>query len=572
MIEQLLETELTGKNGTFKVKNLPLDAQIEFLTSETNFPVFASKESKLWRLEHLYWIINKNQQKVLFKLNSGQKHFFENILEKGYKRIIICKSRQIGFTTLIAMYFLDEVLFTPNTEALQIFHTIKDATDIFSRKIKFSVNNLSQNIRNLVEMNTKRANRIEFGYGDNSTSAISVSGSGRSGTYNMLHISELAKLSKNFPERANEVITGTMPSLPQGSLCIIESTAEGMNGIFYEIFSNAWKRRHLITPQSSRGEFYPVFYNWQFDTEEVEKANQSGILSIEEMEEGEVDWNQYQIDFGLSNAEISYYYLKWLQLNKDLDRLHQEYPTTELECFIGTGANFFSLKRIFNYMQGINDKLWTRYSFLNNEFYVDKDGDMWIKQEPENGKQYIIGGDVAQGLEHGDNSALTVIGLDKEIKAFYRGHCEPDVLSKLAQVLGRKYNNALLVIESNMDGNWVNSDIVNSNYPNIYLRTSFDDITKTMTSSYGWNTNSNTRKNLLDNMKVWFNSRTEINCRLLLEEMQFFVRNKNGKPMSISPNKDDFIMATGIALAVIGLRKDVLKDVKPKSLLDFVYA
>lgn len=57
---------------------------------------------------------------------------------------------------------------------------------------------------------------------------MTVSNSGRSGTHNRVHVSEFAKLCAKYPAKADEIITGTIPSVPANGRMDIESTAEGM--------------------------------------------------------------------------------------------------------------------------------------------------------------------------------------------------------------------------------------------------------------------------------------------------------------------------------------------------------
>lgn len=478
---------------------------------------------------------------------------------KGYLRAIILKSRQLGFTTFIAIFFLDEIIFHPNAEALQIAHTVIASKEIFNKKIKFAISNLPKCMfdTGLVSLNQMRAARAEFSYDDGSTSAHSTAATGRSGNYRYLHISELAKLARAFPDKAKEVIDGSIPAVPIDGMVFIESTAEGQNSIFYEMYMNAYRRKDKITPQLSKAEYLPVFYNWSWDDEEIDKANKDGSIPYEDMEESEIDWRQFAEEYGYDNRQMTYYYLKWIQANKDIDKLHQEYPTTELEAFVSSGANFFNLRKINDFYNKIDleaEQEYKRYSFIDGKIIPNPQGELYIKEEPIPGKLYVLGGDVAQGLATGDYSTFFVLGADKRICAFFRGHLEPDEYSKLVRIMGARYGNCLLAIESNADGNWVNSDIVNNNYPNIFLRTSYDDITKTMTQSYGWRTDVNTRKNMLDGARVHFNSLTELNCKLLLQEMMIFVRNKRGKPEAAlgRDNHDDLIIAWSIAIAALG--------------------
>ena len=205
-----------------------------------------------------------------------------------------------------------------------------------------------------------------------------------------------------------------------------------------------------------------------------------------------------------------------------------------------------------------------RYDFINNTLVESNDGDLIVYQEPVPGKRYVIGGDVAEGLTTGDYSVAVVVGYDKEIKALYRGHLEPDEFSRLLRTLGYKYNTALLAVEFNKDGNWVNTDLNINNYPNIYLRTQVDDITKTVTKSFGWLTTRNTRDFALGEAKRHFNA-ASINCKPLLEEMKTFVRNKRGKPEAAPGQHDDVVMAWSISIGVLQGKNDTKDETKVSS-------
>src|SRR6185295_4737965 len=91
-------------------------------------------KNKRWRMDNLYWIITKDGKKVPFQMNRAQLHFFENYLSipgKIYHRHVVLKARQLGFTTFIDLFILDEILFNTNKEGLIIAHKVQDATEIF---------------------------------------------------------------------------------------------------------------------------------------------------------------------------------------------------------------------------------------------------------------------------------------------------------------------------------------------------------------------------------------------------------------------------------------------------------
>lgn len=568
--------EAVMNGAKVRVNTLPTELQADYLIS-TAFNFFISKENKLWRIENLYYIITKDGTKTLFKLNRAQRDFVTRYLyaPKPYKKLIILKARQLGFTTLISLWFLDEIIFNPNTEALQIAHTLKDAGELFNRKISFAIKNLYSCVLDLLVMSQKSAKKIQFEYedeaGGKSISSFTVSNSGRSGTNHLLHISELGKLAKLYLGRAEEIVTGTLPSVPANGTAIIESTAEGQSGLFWELYSKSMKRRALITPEMSSIEFYPVFYNWTWDDEEIERTiAQTGIIPIAAMKECEIDWTEYQEEHSLSPKELSFYYAKFMALNEDIDKLHQEYPTTEMEAFIGSGSNYFSLRKTAELYEKCNDN-YKRYDYINGEFVADDKGPLYVYEEPAQGRIYIIGGDVAEGLLDGDFSTAVVLGFDKNVKAVYQGHIEPDEYSKMVQKLGKWYNTAMLAIEFNKDGNWVNTDLQISGYTNLYIRVAVDDITKVVTKSFGWLTSKKTRDMMLGEAKKHFNATTTLNCRPLLEEIMSFVRDKRGRPSAAHKKHDDLVMAWCIAVAILQGKREEMQKTEGKSLMQVIF-
>jgi len=570
-IEQLLNvsTELNGKPVI--VSKLPIDLQVDYLI-EKHFDVFIHKDSTLWRLQHLYSIMTKDGRKDLFKLNKAQQHFFENYLSKGYKKIAILKARQLGFTTLISLYFLDQVIFRPNSEALQIAHTLKDANEIFNRKIIYAIKNFTPALRSILDMSQAKASRQQFSYPDGSVSAIGVSNSARSGTFSVgVHISELGKLAKLYQGRAEEIVTGTLPAIPVGGQAIIESTAEGASGLFYELFMDGWKIRDTVTPALSKAHFKSVFYNWSWDTAEIQAAAVDGLITVDDMEECEINWKEYQEENQLSDEEMNFYYLKYINANKDIDKLHQEYPTHPMEAFLSSGSPYFNSRKAATFLDQC-DTNYQRYSFINDEFIKDDRGDLYIYDEVRPGRNYVVGGDVAEGLESGDYSVAIVLGYDKQVKALFRGHLEPDEYAKLVHKLGMRYNTAILAIEFNKDGNWVNTELRHRNYPSMYMRTVVDDVTKEVTRSYGWLTSKKTRDFMLGEAKKHFNATVMINCRPLLEEILTFVRDKRGKPQASIGNHDDIVISWSIALAVLQGREDKPQEVKQFSIMNAIFA
>lgn len=272
--------------------------------------------TKNWRINNLYKIRDKKQNLVKFKRNKAQTHFNEN----KWSRNLILKSRQLGFTTDEAVDSLDDALFNRNTECLLIAHNLDAGKAIFDKKIELAWKNVRPELRSLYKVDANTAQTLKFEFGDGSFSSIAVDTNGRSGTYNRIHITEFADVCKKYPNKVKDIIEGTIPAVPTNGRVDIESTSQGASGEFYDMFTYAWERgqpKHAV-------EYKAHFYNWTWD-EEIDTI----IPEINLPEK----FIEYQKLHNLTDRQKTYYYQKWLSLNRDWNSLHKEYPTTPEEAF-----------------------------------------------------------------------------------------------------------------------------------------------------------------------------------------------------------------------------------------------
>uniref|UniRef100_A0A6M3K993 Putative terminase n=1 Tax=viral metagenome TaxID=1070528 RepID=A0A6M3K993_9ZZZZ len=216
----------------------------------------AHMHDKWWRMNNLYHIIDRHGKKVLFRCNEAQTVLFNNM---WYMNLIL-KDRQRGMTTFIDLYILDDVLFYPDLEAGIIAHKEADAIKIFRRKIKYPYEHLPDAIKRDRPLTTKRNDELSFP----NNSYVYVSTSMRSGTVNRLHLSEFGKVCAKYPEKAKEIVSGSLEAVHPGSIVWIESTAEGREGYFYNYCMDAQKlEREKRNP--TKLEFKLFFFGWTGD-------------------------------------------------------------------------------------------------------------------------------------------------------------------------------------------------------------------------------------------------------------------------------------------------------------------
>lgn len=278
--------------------------------------------NKTWRINNLYKIRNKEGKLIKFTRNRTQSHYSSNL----HTRNLILKSRQLGFTTDEAIDALDEVLWTPNRDVLLIAHNLEAGESIFNKKISFAWDKLPNEIKNLYKVDNKTSKTLRFDFDKKGFSSIAVDTSGRSGTYHRVHITEFADLCKKFPKKVSDIIEGTIPAIPMTGRIDIESTSQGAGGEFYEMFMEAWERGEPQHPTQYKAHFY----NWTWDDEELSRTNKP--IPYSKMTQGD-KFQEYAIKHNLTDIQITYYYLKWLSLNKRWNALKREYPTTPEEAF-----------------------------------------------------------------------------------------------------------------------------------------------------------------------------------------------------------------------------------------------
>lgn len=244
----------------------------------------------------------------------------ERLLNEQHGLDLILKARQLGFTTLIQLDFLDDCLFIPNTAAGVIAHTREDAEEFFANKIKFAYDNLPPEFRELVPAERDTTKSLKFGNG----SSIRVGTSLRSGTFQRLHISEYGKLCAKYPEKAREVKSGALNTVHIGQKIRIESTAEGQSGHFYELCKRA-QDKQAADEHLTALDFKFHFFGWHLD-EKYQLAD--GVCETREQQDYFAKLASEGIDLTLQQR--AWYVKKSEQQDEDMKR---EFPTTPQEAF-----------------------------------------------------------------------------------------------------------------------------------------------------------------------------------------------------------------------------------------------
>lgn len=267
------------------------------------------------------------------KLNSAQKKV---LLGKGHRKKLILKTRQQGISTGYLANLLDHCIFRDNYQAgIQSYGNTesKKLTD----KVRLMWTEFNPVIKKLlgISLIADNSNGITFSNG----SVLRI-GNFRGDTLNSLHVSELAKISAKYPEKAQELKTGAFEAVGQDNDITIETTSEGPIGLFYEMWVKAENHIAKGLPLGPFN-FEPVFISWVIDEDCRISIPQTITYEMEQY------FASLEKVYGIKLASPQ----KWWYVSK-LDSLgkqdmQKEYPSTPEEAFMAVkeGAYYSQLFR-----------------------------------------------------------------------------------------------------------------------------------------------------------------------------------------------------------------------------------
>jgi hypothetical protein len=223
-----------------------------------------------------------------------------------------------------------------------------------------------------------------------------------------------------------------------------------------------------------------------------------------------------------------------------------------LRSFLGSGENYIP-SEVLSELEEFTAQLsparalfeqWTNETeeeegFVRGAFHIFK--------EPIEGRDYILGVDVAEGMgTEGDNTCIQVIDMltCEQVAEFYSNTVLPNTLSQIVSQIGHYYNTAMAVIENNGPGTTVLSKLMYEiNYENVYYESNKRE-------SAGVKTTKQNRPIILESLQNRLLNRSLIvRSKRLVKEMKTFIYNKVTKRAEASSgHHDDAIIAISLAL------------------------
>ena len=503
-----------------------------------------AEPSRHWIKRNLK-IINKSGTLVELIPNEGQLMLHRAIEEQrksGYPvRIILLKPRQVGWSTWCeaeGFWYINQF---PNKTALVV------SADIKSTRFVFNMSKLFQDMLPK-EMKRKTVSSTEhsiiYAQPHRSKFLTQTAGTdvlGRGGTVNFFHGSEVA-----YWPSAKLGLAAVLQMVPYeiDTTVILESTANGVGGAFYDLF---WQAVDRQKDGANLAGFIPVFFPWYKFSE-----YKTTVPMTFKADEDELDLKQ---KFVLTDEQIYWRRLKLSELGGDEEMFRQEYPATPMEAFIASGNPVFTGKMT---SQKIIDRI--RYCIFteNGIEDVNRRFNCWqIIRNPIEGHEYAMGIDTMESRisdpqdekSQLDRDGVAVLDRDtSEYVAIYHGQTEQVELGQQCLYCARYYNNAYVApeIPKAME---VLKIFRNAGYSHIYERQIHDEqLIEDESDNLGWKTTMVTRKWLVDSFITALREGLIINFPVLLDEMKSFIYDKIGKPIHMPGKHDDILFGAMIAL------------------------
>jgi hypothetical protein len=457
-------------------------------------------------IEEFLKIRTKTANRACFRLNRAQEEYSWECWKRKAKKNVVLKARQVGITTYIAARFFTQTISQPGTLSMQVTQDRQSAEDVFRIVRRFWENLPDEARGGYLRTSYRNARQLVFPHLDSEYCLASAAeNAGRGRTIQNLHCSELS----HWGREGDEALASLRAAVVPGGEIVLESTANGAGGLFYE----EWQR-------AEETGYTRHFFPWWFDAEyAMEPGANFAPLTDEETELVELH--------KLKLEQIAWRRKQWASLR---GLAAQEYAEDPVSCFRASGECVFDVRAVEQALGGSVEPLETR----DNQRLT-----IWLPAQP--GREYVIGVDPAGGGVEGDYSCAEVIDRPLGTQcAELHGHWPPRELAQKLVELGKEYNTALLAVERNNHGHGVLAYLRMLEYPRVFVQKGQD----------GWLTSAVSRPAMVENLaSVLMEEPRMFRSPRLLNECRTFVRYADGNTGAAPGTHDDCVMALAIAWA-----------------------
>lgn len=500
-------------------------------------------------------VLNKKGLTVPMQYNPAQMKLDYTIRKirerKRPVRIVILKTRRAGFSTGVAATLFKETAFRTGQKTLIVAQDDKAVKEsLFPMYSRF--NDEYRPFRNLLKLPKATSDRQDgIDYENDSSISIQTAKNlqgARSFGFRRVHLSEYA-----FYPNAKTLMVGLMQTVPNDpdTIVIVESTANGLGNGFHRLYERA---------KEGKTEWVALFFGWTEDPDccmplDSPVADFQASLDAEE--------RLMMMQYTLSLEQLNF--RRWKIANDfegDARMFQQEYPINDKEAFLVSGRPYFQIDSIGKQQaeEGRAGELKLEDVGMERRliFRPNKGGALTVWNPPDAFKHYVIGVDVASGIDVNlgigtpdPDFSIASVGerAMREQVAQLRERIQPAALADYVYQLGKWYNWAYIVPEVNAKvGVAFIERLIALGYPEarIYKRKYLDKRGQPVTEKYGWLATEATRTQLLEYFSTALNEGSVIlKSDISIQELYSFVIKPSGRPEAAENSHDDCVFGDG---------------------------
>ncbi len=488
----------------------------------------AGERLALWRADFegafcpLLDIIPRSGQRLKLRLNAIQSAFTFARTGRDY----VLKARQVGLTTEELARDIWFFLTRPGARVVIVVQSSSD--DAAIKEVGDKARVMFDALRNegiALPFDVETGSRWELRDRDASLKIISAGASeesaarkGRSGTIHRLHVTELA-LFGAFAATTMNAILECVPGPEFGTEVVIESTANGAAGFFYEQFKASQRGANGYTAH---------FFPWHKQAEYRTALAEGEVVEVDPSNPREVELVER---YGITPEQLKWYRTKVGEKGQALT--DQEYPSDEETCWLVTGRTFFD-----------KDTTSTHLALCTPPHQVELDGALAMWGVPMPGAEYLVAADPSEGTGGDPGAAVILDRATAEHVGTIHGQYPPWEFAGVLVAAANVFNGASIAVERNNHGHAVLQALKRGHkYRRIY---------RGLDGKPGWNSTETSRSAALDALEhAQRNGQWASPDVRVVAEQRTFIVNKHGKAEAAPGAHDDLIMASAIGVDVI---------------------
>ena len=481
--------------------------------------------------KHAIKIRTKSNEISMLSLNAPQRKLHEAIENQkkttGKVRIIILKARQQGFSTYVHGRLYWTLSQRKARKGLVVAHMADSSRTLFDMYRR-----THKEMPDLLRPSTAYSSRKELVF-DKLDAGIQVATAGGDGiargeTFSDAHLSEVAFWPKATAADNLNALLQSIPSNPDTSI-YVESTANGMSGVFYDLWKGA---------VAGENGFVPFFSPWFDSPEYVEEVPERFERTYEEEDLVKA--------YGLTDEQLMFRRRKIAQNGRE--KFQQEYPSNADEAFIASGRPVFNPDQIHAMIQASKSPLY-QMALEDKTFEKHPRGELRVWREKDPQELYYIGADVAIGIQNGDYSVAQILDSQKRLVGSWRGHVHPDYFADVLYALGIYYNEARIAVENNNHGLLTAIRLGRDlSYANTYTEVGEGQLNDRDSFTIGFRTTVKTKPLIIDRLRAALREREiSIEDVVTLREMLSFIVTESGSMEAEEGCYDDCVMSLALA-------------------------